>query len=215
MVQQVHQGRQPGKQHRPRRVAIDHPVQNPADKRLQAVGKQIQDQEQGRHGQDVAGEHGAEHRQAVKGQVGQQDALQPGAQGGGADMGVAGKEQPGHQPGQHRAQQQGQQPGEAGGEPGGLPPQRQGVDEVAVPLVIQVAEHGHGHQQGRQGAVNHALRSQAQNLIVQPLSVPALPGEGGNLQRQGQQQHRQIGKHQGPEALDQAFGKARIKEGCS
>ena len=182
IAQHIHQGRQPGKQHRPRSIAIDHPIQDPADDPLQAVGSQVQGKKQGGHGQNVAGKHGAEHRQAVKGQVGQQDALQPGAQGGGADIFVAGEEKPGQQPGQHRAQQQGQQPGEAGGEPGGLPPQGQGVDEAAVPLVIQVAEHGHGHEQRRQGTVDHAFRGPAQDLIVQPLIIPAAPDKGGNLQ---------------------------------
>ena len=70
IAQHIHQGRQPGKQHRPRSVAIDHPIQNPADDPLQAVGSQVQGQEQGGHGQNVAGKHGAEHRQAVEGQVG-------------------------------------------------------------------------------------------------------------------------------------------------
>ena len=164
-----------------------------------------------REHQKVPGKHGAEDREAVKGDVAHHGKREKVQQCGDVQQTAGAEEQRRDRRSEQVGQQQRDEPGEPHRQEHGLPANREAVHHAAALALIEIVEHCHGrdhtHKGGNvydcyalmRGGKVHARHSflKAGKLCAE---VAKARGLGGEIAGQEKQQQAEIGCPERPEA---------------
>ena len=207
-------------------VAVEELVEQAVQQGVDDVGQHVENTVEGGQGQDVAGEHGAEGGEGEEEQAHAALTQQPHQQGGHRRAPVLhgqegqlhhGRQYGGYQLGQ---QQEGQPRQVLGGEQG-LPPGGQGVEPAGGAAVIQIAEHRHSAENGKEGSQIQAKgghfrqihRADQQTLLGIAVHIAAKVGVE-HVQRDKKQPNHPVARPQGPEAGQSLAVEGAVKVRC-
>ena len=206
--------------HLPAVIAVVEGLHGRLDQDLHPVDQHVEHCVEGGQGQNVPGEHGAEHRHGVEQQAFPAAHPQPEPQPLPGHYAAGQLHQQGEQGDDDVGHDGEAQPRQVVGEKQPLPAYGQGAEEIGRPRVVEVAERRHGahrpeacrqHQHPRH-TPRHVRKGEVLHVGASVLALQAQvhhPTQG-----QGQQPDHQIRRPQRPEAQHRLFENRPVKVRC-